>query len=156
MAGKSPQPSYEPPFQAEGTLGATHARLERGREAQSWGKSWPRTNKVLRHATKTTGKGERCASNTCQASWRAIPVIVVMGVYNKLYRSDTLLSLDHLLSVLVSHKRLLKYSSCANAEAMTSVATREPSSEEDGLNTRYRPLAIYRGAIRKKEKWARS
>ena len=75
MAGKSPQPSYEPPFQAEGTLGATHASLERERGAQSWGKSWPRTNKVLRYPTKTAGKGE------CQASWPAIPVIVVMGVY---------------------------------------------------------------------------
>ena len=78
MAGKSPQPSYEPPFQAEGTLGATHASLQRERGAQSWGKSWPRTTKVLRHPTKTTRKEETC--NTCQVSWPATPMIVVMGV----------------------------------------------------------------------------
>ena len=31
MAGKSPQPSHEPPFQAEGTLRADAARSERER-----------------------------------------------------------------------------------------------------------------------------
>ena len=80
MAGKSLQPSYEPPFQAEGILRAIHARLERGRGAQSHGKPWSRTTKVLMHPTKTARKEERCASNTCQVSWPAIPVIVVMGV----------------------------------------------------------------------------
>ena len=37
MAGKSPQPSYEPPFQAEGTLRATHASLERGKRGSELG-----------------------------------------------------------------------------------------------------------------------
>ena len=41
MAGKSPQPSHEPPFQAEGTLRADVARSERERGAQGWGKPWP-------------------------------------------------------------------------------------------------------------------
>ena len=96
MAGKSLQPSYEPPFQAEGTLEATHTSLERERGAQSWGKSWPRTTKVLRHPTKTTRKEERCASNTCQVSWLATPTIVVMGVH-----IDLICIRNHLLSVLV-------------------------------------------------------
>ena len=41
MAGKSPQPSHEPPFQAKGTLRADAARSERERGAQGWGKPWP-------------------------------------------------------------------------------------------------------------------
>ena len=96
MAGKSPQPSYEPPFQVQGTLGATHTSLERERGAQSWVNAWPRTTKVLRHPTKTTRKEERCASNTCQVSWLATPTIVVMGVH-----IDLICIRNHLLSVLV-------------------------------------------------------
>ena len=61
MAGKSPQPSHEPPFQAEGTLRADAARSERERGAQGWGKPWPRTTQVPRHPTRTTRKRERYA-----------------------------------------------------------------------------------------------
>ena len=79
-AGKFPQPSHEPPFQAEGTLRADAARSERERGAQGWGKPWPRTTKVPRHPTKTTRKKERYTRNTCQVKRLATPTIVLTGV----------------------------------------------------------------------------
>ena len=39
---------------------------------------------------------------------------------------------------------------------MTSVATRDPSSGKDRMNTGCQPLAMKGGAFREKEKWARS
>ena len=80
MAGKSPQPSHEPPFQAEGTLRADAARSERERGAQGWGKPWLRTTQVPRHPTRTTRKREKYVRNTCQVRRLATPTIVLTGL----------------------------------------------------------------------------
>ena len=39
MAGKSPQPSYEPPFQAEGTLRADASQIGEGKKGSGLGEA---------------------------------------------------------------------------------------------------------------------